>query len=154
MLRAAKAAGLPLTVETCPHYLTFAAEDIPDGATQFKCCPPVRERKNREELWQAISDGTIDMVVSDHSPCIPALKLQESGDFLAAWGGIAALQFGLPVMWTNMRQRGFGIADLARLMCEGPAHLASIGRQIGRIEAGRDADLVIFDPDQEFTVTS
>ncbi len=105
MIRAAKDEGLPITVETCPHYLTFAAEDIVDGATHFKCCPPVRERENRELLWEAIADGTIDMVVSDHSPCTPALKLLERGDFMDAWGGISALQFGLPVMWTNLRAR-------------------------------------------------
>ena len=118
MLRAAKAEGLRLTLETCPHYLTFAAEDIPDGATQFKCCPPVRERENREKLWEALADGTIDMIVSDHSPCTPALKLQERGDFMDAWGGIAALQFGLPVMWTNLRSRGYRLQDLTRLMSE------------------------------------
>jgi len=118
MIREAKAEGLPLTVETCPHYLTFAAEDIVDGATHFKCCPPVRERENRELLWAAIADGTIDMVVSDHSPCTPALKLLERGDFLDAWGGISALQFGLPVMWTNLAERGLGLNDLTRLMSE------------------------------------
>ena len=152
MLRAAKAEGLPLTVETCPHYLTFAAEEIADGATHFKCCPPVRERENREKLWEAIADGTIDMVVSDHSPCTPALKLQESGDFMDAWGGIAALQFGLPVMWTNLSKRGFGISDLTRLMSEQPAELAGLDNRKGRLVAGFDADIVVWDPEAEFTV--
>ncbi len=152
MLRSAKAEGLPLTVETCPHYLTFAAEEIADGATHFKCCPPVRERENREKLWQAVSDGTIDMIVSDHSPCTPALKLQESGDFMDAWGGIAALQFGLPVMWTNLLSRGGDLNDITRLMSEKPAKLANLHRQKGHLAAGFDADIVIWDPEAEFEV--
>lgn len=152
MLRGAKRDGVPVTVETCPHYLTFAAEDIPDGATQYKCCPPVRERANREKLWDAIADGTIDMVVSDHSPCTPALKLQESGDFLDAWGGISALQFGLPVMWTNLKARGHNIADLSRLMSERPARFAGLEHRKGLIAEGFDADLVAWDPEARFTV--
>ncbi len=152
MLIAARAEGLPLTVETCPHYLTFAAEDIADGATHFKCCPPVREMENREKLWEAVADGTIDMVVSDHSPCTPALKLQESGDFMDAWGGIAALQFGLPVMWTNLKDRGFGLTDLTRLMSAQPAKLSGLDNRKGKLAAGYDADLVIWDPEVEFKV--
>ena len=152
MLRAAKAEGLPLTVETCPHYLTFAAEEIPDGATHFKCCPPVRERENREKLWEAVTDDTIDMVVSDHSPCTPALKLQETGDFMGAWGGISALQFGLPVMWTDLRSRGFGLADLTRLMSATPAKLAGLDARKGKLAAGYDADIVIWNPEECFTV--
>ena len=152
MLRSAKAERLPLTVETCPHYLTFAAEEIADGATHFKCCPPVREGENREKLWEAIADGTIDMVVSDHSPCAPALKLQESGDFMDAWGGIAALQFGLPVMWTNLKNRGFSIGDLTRLMSAQPAKLAGLDHRKGRLAAGYDADLIIWNPEAEFKV--
>lgn len=152
MLREARAEGLPLTVETCPHYLTFAAEEIADGATHYKCCPPVRERENREKLWEAIADGTIDMIVSDHSPCTPALKLQDSGDFMDAWGGIAALQFGLPMMWTNLKARGFGIADLTRLMSTQPAKLAGLDKRKGKLAAGFDADIIIWDPEAEFTV--
>lgn len=152
MLREARSEGLPLTVETCPHYLTFAAEHIADGATHFKCCPPVRETENREKLWQAVADGTIDMVVSDHSPCTPALKLQASGDFMDAWGGIAALQFGLPVMWTNLKDRGYGISDLTRLMSAEPAKLAGLDHRKGKLAAGYDADIVIWDPDAEFKV--
>ncbi len=152
MLRAAKLEGLPLTAETCPHYLTFAAEDIPDRATYFKCCPPVRELENREKLWDAVKDGTIDMIVSDHSPCTPALKLQESGDFIGAWGGISALQFSLPVMWTNLRKRGFGLADITRLMSARPARLAGLHLRKGKLAAGYDADIVIWDPDTEFEV--
>lgn len=152
MLRAAKNEGLPITAETCPHYLTFAAEEIADGATHFKCCPPVRERENREKLWEAISDGTIDMVVSDHSPCTPALKLLEDGDFMNAWGGISALQFGLPVMWTNLKSRAFDITDLTRLMSSQSAKLASLDMRKGKLAAGYDADIVIWNPDASFTV--
>ncbi len=120
LLREAKAAGLKLTAETCPHYLYFAAEDIPKGATEFKCCPPIRERENREQLWQALAEGTIDLIVSDHSPCTEDLKLQESGNFLEAWGGIASLQLRLPVIWTAARRRGFSPPPAAMLIsCSG-----------------------------------
>ena len=153
VLRAAKAEGLPITAETCPHYLTFAAEDIPSGATQYKCCPPVRSRENREKLWEAIADGTLDMVVSDHSPCTPQLKLLEQGDLLEAWGGIASLQFGLPVTWTDLKNRGFGIPDLVRLMCGGPGKLSSVDHRKSKLHEGCDADLVVWDPDATFTVT-
>lgn len=152
MLRAAKDEGLPVTAETCPHYLTFAAETIPDGATHFKCCPPVREGENREKLWAAIADGTIDMVVSDHSPCTPSLKLLERGDFMNAWGGISALQFGLPVMWTNLSKRGYGVTDLTRLMSEQTAKLAGLDKDKGKLAAGYDADIVIWQPDEQFVV--
>jgi allantoinase len=152
LLRSAKAEGLPISVETCPHYLTLAAEDIADGATHFKCCPPVRERENREKLWEAVADGTIDMIVSDHSPCKPELKRMDSGDFMQAWGGISALQFGLPVMWTNFRERGSDLAGLVRLMCEAPAKLAGFENRKGRLAPGFDADFAIWDPDAHFTL--
>ncbi len=152
LLKAAKAEGLPLTVETCPHYLTFAAEEIPDGATHFKCCPPVRERANREQLWTALADGTIDMIVSDHSPCTPNLKLLETGDFLDAWGGIAALQFSLPAIWTQIQKRGFGLRELTRWMSEAPARLAALDNRKGKIAIGYDADIVIFQTEKEFKV--
>ena len=152
LLKAAREEGLPLTVETCPHYLTFAAEEIPDGATHFKCCPPVRERENREKLWAALADGVIDMVVSDHSPCTPNLKLLETGDFLKAWGGIAALQFSLPVMWTQIEKRGFGLRELTRWMSAAPAKLAGLDKRKGRLEIGYDADIVIWHPEKEFKV--
>ncbi len=151
-LKAARAEGLPITVETCPHYLTFAAEEISDGATHFKCCPPVRERENREKLWAALADGVIDMVVSDHSPCTPNLKLAETGDFLEAWGGIAALQFSLPVMWTQMQKRGFGLHELTRWMSAAPAKLAGLDKRKGRLAIGCDADIAIWNPEKEFTV--
>ena len=152
LLKAARDEGLPLTVETCPHYLTFAAEEIPDGATLFKCCPPVRERENRERLWAALAEGVIDMVVSDHSPCTPNLKLAEKGDFLEAWGGIAALQFSLPVMWTQIEKRGFGLRELTQWMAGAPARLAGLDKRKGRLEKGYDADIVIWNPEKEFKV--
>lgn len=152
MLRQARADGLPLSVETCPHYLTFAAEGIPDGATQFKCAPPVREGENRERLWGALGEKLIDLVVTDHSPCPPAMKCGESGDFLRAWGGISSLQFSLPVMWTQARQRGSSFQDLAEWMCRAPAHLAGLDQRKGAIRVGYDADLVVWNPEVTFRV--
>jgi len=152
MIATAKKAGVKITAETCPHYLTFAAEQIPDGATEFKCCPPIRERENREQLWNALSDGTIDMIVSDHSPCPPAMKLPEAGDFLAAWGGISSLQLRLPIVWTEAQRRGFGLQDLSRWLCSEPAKLVSLDKRKGSIAPGFDADLVIWKPAAEFTV--
>ncbi|HEX8734359.1 MAG TPA: allantoinase AllB [Pyrinomonadaceae bacterium] len=152
MLSAAREEGLPISVETCPHYLTFAAEEIPDGATHFKCCPPVRERENREKLWQALDEGVIDMVVSDHSPCTPNLKLAETGDFLEAWGGIATLQFSLPVIWTQAEKRGFGLHEISRWMSAAPAKLAGLDKRKGKLAVGFDADIVIWQPEKEFKI--
>jgi allantoinase len=152
LVKAAKDEGLPLTVETCPHYLTFAAEEIPPGATHYKCCPPVRERENREKLWAALAEGTIDMVVSDHSPCTANLKLMDSGDFMEAWGGISTLQFGLPVLWTQASKRGFGLSDLSRWMSAAPAKLAGLDKQKGKLTPGYDADIVVWHPEKEFEV--
>lgn len=154
LLRAAKAEGLPITVETCPHYLCLEAESIADGATWFKCAPPIRERENREALWQALFDGVIDFVITDHSPCIPALKLMERGDFEAAWGGIASLQLGLPAVWSEARRRGADVRALFRWMSAAPAHFAGLSAQKGRLSAGYDADLLIWDPDAPLTVTA
>jgi allantoinase len=151
-IAAARAEGLPFTVETCPHYLTFDAEHIPDGATHFKCAPPIREAENRERLWAGLGRGDIDMVVSDHSPCTPALKHLERGDFGAAWGGIASLQFSLPVVWTEARKRGYGLEHLARWMCQGPARLTGLAGRKGALVPGADADLLVFDPEASFTV--
>ena len=152
LLRDAKASGLRITAETCPHYLSFAAEEIPDGATEFKCCPPIRERANREQLWAALGEGTIDLIVSDHSPCPPEMKLRESGDFLQAWGGISSLQLRLPIVWTESRRRGFYLDDVARWLCSVPARLVGLERRKGSIAAGFDADLVIWDPKKQFRV--
>ena len=146
---AAKAAGAALTAETCPHYLVLAAEEVPDGATQFKCCPPIRNDANRRQLWRALADGTLDCVVSDHSPATPQLK--ETGDFGTAWGGIASLQLGLPLVWTEASRRGHSLVDVVRWMAEAPARLAGLARK-GRIAPGYDADLTVFAPDAEFTV--
>jgi allantoinase len=150
-LRTARADGVRITVETCPHYLTFAAEQVPDGATAFKCCPPIREQHHREALWAALRDGDVDMVVSDHSPCTPDLKRLDVGDFGLAWGGIAGLQVSLPVVWTGARERGCTLSDVVRWMSEAPARLAGLPRK-GAIAVGRDADLVAFAPDARFTV--
>jgi len=152
-LCAARADGLPVTVETCPHYLHFSAEEIPDRATQYKCAPPIRKRENRERLWQGLKDGVIDLVATDHSPCLPAMKGLEEGSFKTAWGGIASLSLALPVMWTDASRRGFSLADVVRWMAEGPARLAGCGHRKGGLAKGYDADFVIFDPDAEFVVS-
>ncbi|GAA3232710.1 allantoinase AllB [Pseudonocardia petroleophila] len=150
-LAAARAAGVRVSVETCPHYLALTAEEVPDGDTRFKCCPPVRGSANRDALWAGLADGTVDLVVSDHSPCTPELKELDSGDFGAAWGGIASLQLSLPVVWTEARRRGHDLAEVVRWMAERPAALVGMTRK-GRIAAGGDADLVVLAPDEAFTV--
>jgi allantoinase len=152
-LRAARAEGLPLTVETCPHYLHLDAESLAPGATLAKCAPPIRSRDNRERLWQGLKEGVIDLVATDHSPCPPAMKRLEEGSFRTAWGGISSLSVALPVMWTEASRRGSTLLDLARWMAEAPARLAGCSQRKGRIAAGSDADLVVFDPDGEFRVT-
>ncbi|MFT5682331.1 MAG: allantoinase [Myxococcota bacterium] len=153
LIAAAKARGLPLTVETCPHYLCLTAEEIPDGATQFKCAPPIRPSKNREALWAGLLDGTIDLVVSDHSPCIPGLKLLETGDFLSAWGGIASLQLGLSSIWTEASRRGATIPQLSHWMTTAPAALLGL-TQRGAIVPGMRADLVAWQPETPITITA
>jgi allantoinase len=150
MLRAAKAEGLPVSVETCPHYLHFSAVKIPDGQTLFKCAPPIRSRENREQLWQGLQEGVIDLVATDHSPCPPEMKRLSERSFRTAWGGIAGLSLALPVMWTEARARGFTLADIARWMAEGPARLAGCASRKGRLAKGFDADFVVFEPEAEF----
>ena len=151
-LRAAKAEGLPVTVETCPHYLHFAAEEIADGATLTKCAPPVRSAANREALWQGLRDGVIDMVVTDHSPCPPEMKGTANGRFDTAWGGIAGLSVALPLMWTEALARGFALEDVVRWMSAAPARLAGLSERVGEIAVGRDANFVVFDDAAEFAV--
>lgn len=146
ILEAAKHDGHPVTAETCPHYLHFAAEDIPDGATQYKCVPPIREASNREALWEGLQRGVLDCVVSDHSPCTPSLKRQHEGDFATAWGGISSVQLTLPVMWSNLHRRGLGMELLPRWMSERPAALAGLASK-GQLAPGKHADMVVWDPD-------
>ena len=151
MLASARRDGVPITAETCPHYLTFAAEEIPDGATQYKCCPPIREATNRELLWNGLREGVIDMVVTDHSPSTPDLKALDTGDFGVAWGGISSLQLGLSAVWTEAGSRGFTLADVARWMSEAPARHAGLSRK-GRIAVGHDADFCVLAPDDSYVV--
>jgi allantoinase len=152
-LRRARSEGLPVTVETCPHYLYFSAEQIAHGATLCKCAPPIRSEANRELLWQALREGVIDFVVTDHSPCPPQMKRLEEGSFRTAWGGIASLSVALPTMWTAAKHRGLTLCDIAKWMAEKPAQLAGCGNRKGKIAAGFDADFVVFDCDGELTLT-
>jgi allantoinase len=152
-LCAARAEGLAVSVETCPHYLHLSAETIVNGATLSKCAPPIRSGENRERLWQGLRDGTIDLVVTDHSPCPPAMKRLTEGNFRTAWGGIASLSVALPLMWTEASKRGFTLLDLAQWMAAAPARLAGCDGRKGRIAAGHDADFVVFDADREFILT-
>jgi allantoinase len=148
MIAAAKAEGVRITVETCPHYLTLTAEEVPDGASEFKCCPPIRESANQDLLWQALADGTVDCVVTDHSPSTADLK---TDDFATAWGGISGLQLSLSAVWTEARRRGHGLEDVVRWMSTRTAELVGLGHK-GAIEPGRDADFAVLDPDATFTV--
>ena len=151
LLADARRQGLRVTAETCPHYLTFTAEEIADGATAFKCCPPIREAANREALWDGLRDGILDIVVSDHSPSTLDLKALDSGDFGSAWGGISSLQLVLPAVWTGARARGFGLADVAGWMCSGSAGFVGLPRK-GSLAVGCDADFVVFAPEESFAV--
>jgi allantoinase len=147
----ARASGVRVTTETCPHYLTVAAEDVPDGNTLFKCCPPIREEANRDLLWQGLIDGVIDAVVSDHSPSAEPLKALDTGDFAVAWGGITSLQLGFPLIWSEARRRGVDVVQVARWMSGGPAAIAGLTAK-GAIEVGRDADFAVVAPDDTFVV--
>jgi allantoinase len=150
-IRQAREDGVAVTVETCPHYLTLSAEGVPDGTTEFKCCPPIRSAANRKRLWDALGEGLIDIVVSDHSPCPPAMKLAGTGDFTRAWGGIASVQLGLSLVWTAARERGYGLSEVVGWMAQRPADLVGLHTK-GRIAVGCAADLAVFDPSLEWTV--
>ena len=151
VLADARRDGVRITAETCPHYLTIAAEEIPDGATEYKSCPPIRGGGNRDALWKALADGLVDTLVSDHSPCAPALKSLDTGDFGTAWGGVSSLQLGLPVVWTAARDRGYTLGDVARWMSTGPAAFAGLAPK-GRIAPGADADFCVFAADEQWQV--
>jgi allantoinase len=153
MLRAAKSEGLPVSVETCPHYLHFSSNKIPDGHTLFKCAPPIRSTENREELWRGLREGVIDLVATDHSPCLTEMKRLGERNFQTAWGGIASLSLALPVMWTEASRRGFSLTDIARWMAEGPARLAGCESRKGRLAKNSHADFLVFEPEAEFIAT-
>jgi allantoinase len=153
LLAEARASGVPVTAESCPHYLSFCAEEIPDRRVEFKCAPPIRDRHHRDALWQGLRDGVLDLVATDHSPAPPEVKRLEEGDFFASWGGISSLQLSLPAVWTEAKARGFSIEDVSRWLCAAPARLAGLDPAKGRIAEGADADLVLWDPDAEFVVT-
>lgn len=152
ILKKGRSESLPITVETCPHYLFFSSEEIPDGDTRYKCAPPIRENENRDRLWRALKHRDIDFIVSDHSPCIPELKRLNEGDFQKSWGGISSLQFGLSVVWTEARKRGFGFEHLVHWLSLGPAEFVHLHSK-GKIARGFDADFVVWDPDSSFTVS-
>jgi allantoinase len=151
-IRKAKQEGLPFTVETAPHYLFFNAEEISDGATQYKCAPPIREKENNEQLWSALLDGTIDFIATDHSPAPPLLKEIESGDFKKAWGGISGLQFPMPSVWTKMKEKNIVVEKLLKWFCENPAQLCGLHSSKGKIKKGFDADIVVWNPNEKFIV--
>jgi allantoinase len=152
MITAARRRGVHISGESCPHYLHFDADEIPDGATEYKCAPPIRGADDRDGLWASLVAGDLAMIVSDHSPCPPIMKRRDAGDFFVAWGGIASLQLGASVVWTGMRARHLPIERLSEWMSAAPAGLVRLGERKGRIAAGYDADLVLFDPDGELTV--
>jgi allantoinase len=152
LIRKAKAAGLDLTIETCFHYLCLASDKIPDGRPEFKCCPPVRDELNRDQLWEALEDGTINFIVSDHSPCVRELKLIEEGDIMGAWGGISTLGLGLSLLWTEGRKRGVTLAKIVEWTSRRPAEHAGIGDRKGQLKVGYDGDVVVWDSEATFEV--
>jgi allantoinase len=154
LIEAAKQKGLPLTVETCPHYLSITSEEIQDKATHFKCAPPIREKENQELLWSAVKSGLIDFIVSDHSPCTPHLKHLDKGDFISAWGGIASIQFSLPVVWTQMHKRGISLPYLSKMMSENTSKFCGISHKKGILKKGYLADILVFAPEEEFILTA
>lgn len=157
-IRQAKLDGIKLTVETCHHYLTLNSENVPDASTEFKCAPPIRSKANQSQLWQALKDKTLDMVVSDHSPSTPGMKLliygnKNRGNFLDAWGGISSVQFGLSLFWTKCQSNNFSITDVVQLLCKAPAKLCGFDKVKSRIAVGYDADFCVFNPDETFEVS-
>ena len=154
MLKAAREEGLPITVETCSHYLCLASENVPTGDTRYKCAPPIREQENADRLWQGLQDGVIDFIISDHSPCTPELKLLDAGDFMSAWGGISSLQFGLPIIWSEAQKRGISLETLSRWMSVNPAQFAGLQDRKGVLKKGADADVVIWNPEASVTIAA
>ena len=154
IIRKAKAEGAKLTVETCFHYLCLSSDDIPDGKPEFKCCPPIRDNANRELLWEALKDGTIDFVVSDHSPCVANLKKLDEGDIMSAWGGISTLGLGLSLLWTETQktQKGVSLSQIIKWTSMATAKHAGLDATKGAIKVGADADIVFWDPKAEFQV--
>jgi len=152
LIQSAHRKGIKVTSETCPHYLTLSSETIPDGDGRFKCCPPIRDNNNQNSLWEGLENGTIDFIVSDHSPCTPALKKLEQENLWEAWGGISSLQFGLSLIWTALQKRGLGIDQLVKWMCERPAHLVNLNHCKGKIKKGYQADFVIWNPETKHTI--
>ena len=151
-IKNAKQRGLPLTVETAQHYLYFTSEEIMDGQCVFKCAPPIREKKNNDQLWEALKEGIIDFVATDHSPAPPSIKELETGDFTKAWGGISSLQWALPILWSTAKEMGFDLKDVCKWLCQNPAKLIGKENKKGKIEKGYDADLIVWDPDKKFIV--
>jgi allantoinase len=152
-LKKAKKENSYISVETCPHYLLLESEKIPDGNTLFKCCPPIREKENKEKLWEGLKEGVIDFIVSDHSPCTPQLKCMSEGDLGKAWGGISSLQFGISLIWTEMKARGMSISDLFYFMSEKTSQFIGLNHSHGSIKAGYRADFVVFDPNEEYIIS-
>ncbi|MCP4443199.1 MAG: amidohydrolase family protein, partial [Aureispira sp.] len=152
-IRAAKKRGVPITVETCPHYLYFNAETIPNAQTRYKCAPPIREQANNAVLWAALIDGTLDFIGSDHSPAPPEIKELDSGNFQKAWGGISGIQFTLPAIWTLGRTGNLSLNRLATVLCEAPAKFIGLENQKGKIAKGFDADFVVWDKEEAYTVS-
>lgn len=154
IVREAKAAGSKLTAETCFHYLCLSDVDVPVGHPEFKCCPPIRDQHNRDQLWEALQDGTLDFVISDHSPCVASLKALETGDFMTAWGGISTLGLGLSLLWTEGKKRGISLAKIVQWTSVNTAKHVGLGEVKGAIREGFDADFAIFDPAASFEVSS
>lgn len=152
LIKQAQIDGIKITAETCPHYLTLSSDSIPDGDGRFKCCPPIRDDNNQDDLWRALDDNTIAFIVSDHSPCTPALKRLEDHNLWEAWGGISSLQFGLSLIWTAIRKRGYSIVQLVDWMCKRPSYLVNLDKIKGKIAKGYQADFVIWNPEAKHTI--